>query len=315
MAENMKGNRTRFRTSALRKLVLQARLLERLDPTVRGLMWIALSGLLFVMLNAVLRSMSQQLHPMQAQFLRYLGAVIVMLPMVMRSGLRACWPRRLGGQFSRGALHTVGLVLWFVALPNIPLADTTAIGFIQPMFIMIGAWLFLREAMRWERWVAALVGIGGVMVVVGPQLSGDAGWYHLLMLASSPVFAASFLMTKTLTRYETINVIVLWQAVTVAVFSLPMAVWFWQAPGPGLWVLVLASGVLGVGGHYCQTRGLAIAEASPTQSIKFLELVWAAALGWLWFSDLPTRTTLIGGAIISVSTIWIAQRESRRRLR
>ncbi|MEZ5639940.1 MAG: DMT family transporter, partial [Burkholderiaceae bacterium] len=187
------------------------------------------------------------------------------------------------------------------------------IGFIQPMFIMLGAWFFLREVMRWERWVAALVGFGGVMVVVGPQLSGDTGWYHLLMLASSPVFAASFLMTKTLTRYESISVIVLWQAVTVMLFSVPLAAWYWQPPGPGMWLLVAASGVLGVAGHYCQTRGLAIAEASPTQSIKFLDLVWAALLGWLWFGDLPTRTTLIGGAIISASTIWIAQRESRRR--
>jgi len=296
-------------------MTLQARRIERLDPTVRGLLWIALSGLLFVVLNAVLRSMSQQLHPMQSQFLRYLGAVVILLPMVLRAGPRACWPRRLGGQCWRGALHTLGLVLWFIALPNIPLADTTAIGFIQPMFIMIGAWLFLREAMRWERWVAALVGFGGVLLVVGPQLSGDTGWYHLLMLASSPVFAASFLLTKTLTRYETINVIVLWQAVTVTVFSLPLAVWFWESPSTALWGLVFLSGLLGVAGHYCQTRGLAIAEASSTQSIKFLELIWAAMIGWLIFSDVPTRTTLIGGAIISASTIWIAQRESRRRLR
>lgn len=305
---------TRLQTPSLRYLALQARRIERLDPTVRGLLWVALSGFLFVLLNAVLRGMSQQIHPMQAQFLRYLGAVVVMLPMALRAGLKACWPRRLGGQFSRGALHTVGLLLWFAALPHIPLADTTAIGFIQPMFIMIGAWLFLREAMRWERWLASLIGFAGVMVVVGPQLSGSTGWPHLLMLASNPVFAASFLLTKTLTRYETINVIVLWQAVTVALFSLPMALWFWQSPSIGMWVLVLVSGVLGVGGHYCQTRGLAIAEASPTQSIKFLDLIWAVAMGWLFFGDLPTRTTLIGGAIISVSTIWIAQRESRRRL-
>lgn len=311
----MARHRTRVQTPWLRQLALQARRVERLDPNVRGLMWIALSGLAFVLLNAVLRSMSQQLHPMQAQFLRYLGAVVVMLPLLLRIGPRACWPRRPGGQLWRGALHTMGLLLWFTALPHIPLADTTAIGFIHPLFIMLGAWLFLREAMRWERWVAALAGFGGVVVVVGPQLSGDTGWYHLLMLASNPVFAASFLMTKTLTRYESINVIVLWQALTVMLFSVPLALWYWQPLGPGMWVVVAASGVLGVAGHYCQTRGLAIAEASTTQSIKFLDLVWAALLGWLWFGDLPTRTTLIGGAIISASTIWIAQRESRRRLR
>ncbi len=302
----------RVRNQHLRLLSLQVRRLQRLDPRVRGLLWIALSGLVFVLLNVVLRRLSQQLHPMQAQFLRYLAAMVVMLPVALRGGWRSCWPVRPVGQVSRGALHTMGLLLWFVALPNIPLADTTAIGFIQPMFIMLGAWLFLHEAMRWERWVAAIVGFTGVMVVVGPRLSGDAGWYHLLMLSSCPIFAASFLLNKALTRYETVNVIVLWQAVTVTLLSLPLALWYWQTPTLGHWVLVLLSGVFGAGGHYCQTRGLAIAEASLTQSIRFLDLVWAAFAGYVFFGDAPTATTLLGGAIISVSTLWIAQRESRR---
>ncbi len=289
------------------------RRVERLNPTVRGLLWMSLSGLLFVILNALLRTMSLQLHPMQAQFLRYLAAVLVMLPLVARAGIAQYWPQRMGGQFSRGAMHAVGLVLWFSALPHIPLADTTAIGFTGPIFIMLGAYLFFREAMRWERWVAALVGFAGVLVVVGPQLSSDAGPYNLLMLASSPVFAASFLMTKALTRYERVNVIVFWQAVTVTLFSVPMAVWFWQAPTGWQWLAFLVAGVLGSAGHYSVTRGFAIADISSTQSVRFLDLVWAASLGWLVFGDLPTRSTLIGGAIISASTIWIAHRESRRR--
>jgi drug/metabolite transporter (DMT)-like permease len=61
------------------------------------------------------------------------------------------------------------------------------------------------------------------------------------------------------------------------------------------------------------TRGFAIADISSTQSVKFLDLVWAASMGWLFFGDVPTRSTLIGGAVISASTIWIAHRESRRK--
>ena len=291
------------------------RRVERLDATVRGLLWMSLSGLLFVVLNALLRYMSLQLPPMQAQFLRYLAAVLVMLPLVVRAGASAYWPQRMGGQFSRGAVHALALMLWFSALPHIPLADTTAIGFTGPIFIMLGAYLFFREAMRWERWVAALFGFAGVLVVVGPQMSGDAGPYNLLMLASSPMFAASFLMTKALTRYERVNVIVFWQAITVSCFSLPMAIWFWHPPTAWQWLAFLVAGVLGSAGHYSVTRGFAIADISSTQSVKFVDLVWAAALGWLVFGDIPTRSTLIGGLIISASTIWIAHRESRRRPR
>ena len=87
-------------------------------------------------------------------------------------------------------------------LPHITLADTTAIGFTGPIFIMIGAAWGFGERMRWERWVAALIGLAGVLIVVAPKLAGTGGVYTLVMLASSPVFAASFLITKGLTRYE-----------------------------------------------------------------------------------------------------------------
>lgn len=293
--------------------MLAMRRVERLDPTVRGLLWVGLSGLLFVLLNTLVRGLTLQLHPMQAQFLRYLAAVVVMLPLVARAGVAAYWPKRVGGQFSRGAVHAAGLVMWFSALPHIPLADTTAIGFTGPIFIMIGAFLFFEETMRWERWVAALIGFVGVLIVVGPQMSGGAGPYNLLMLASSPVFAASFLMTKALTRYERVDVIVFWQALTVTVFSLPLALWFWQSLSMWQWFGFLLSGVLGAGGHYSVTRGFAIADISSTQSVKFLDLVWAAAMGWLVFGDVPTSFTLLGGSLICASTLWITHRESRRR--
>src|SRR5438309_1643898 len=83
-----------------------------------------------------------------------------------------------------------------------------------------------------------LAGFGGVLVVVGPQLT--AGSYHaLVMLASSPVFAASFLITKALTRYERAGVIVVWQAISVSTFSLPLAVLHWQWPTAAQWSLVM----------------------------------------------------------------------------
>ncbi len=297
----------------LRRLGVLQRRAERLDPTLRGLAWVAMAGFLFVMLNTTIRTLTLQMHPMQAQFMRYIASVVIMLPLVLRAGMAAYRPSRIGGQFGRGAMHTLGLVLWFTALPKIPLAQTTAIGFTGPIFIMMGAFLFFREKMHWDRWVAALIGFAGVMIVVGPSMTGAGSVYSLVMLASSPVFAASFLMTKSLTRTDRAEVIVFWQAVSVSCFSLPLAVWYWMPLAPAHWVAFLLAGVLGVVAHYCVTRGFAVTDISSTQSVKFLDLVWAAAMGWLVFSEVPSKTTLIGGLVICASTIWIAHREARGR--
>ncbi len=276
------------------------------------MLWSIAAGLLFVVLNAQMRKLSQELHPFQTQFLRYLMGVVVLLPLLRGRGLGVWRPQSMRGQFTRGLVHTLGLCLWFIAVPHIPLADTTAIGFTGPIFIMLGAALFLGEPMRPARWVAAAVGLGGVFLVVGPQLTGQGGFYLLVMLASAPVFAASFLITKALTRYERPEVIVVWQALTVTVLSLPVALTGgWQWPDAAQWALFLLCGLLGSTGHYCLTRSYQVTDISATQSVKFLELIWAALVGWAMFGDVPTGWTLAGGAVICAATVWIARREAR----
>jgi drug/metabolite transporter (DMT)-like permease len=276
-------------------------------------LWALVAGVSFVLLNALQRYLTLQIGSLQSQFLRYLCGMLVILPFVWSSGLAAFRPKHVGGQFTRGVVHTVGLLLWFGALPHITMADTTAIGFTTPIFIMLGAWLFLREPMRWERWLAALLGFGGVVIVVGPGLSATGNYWSLVMLGSAPLFAASFLITKALTRYETPGVIVLWQAITITVLSLPLALWNWQTPTLLQWAGFMLCGVLGSTAHYCLTRAYVVTDISATQSLKFLDLVWASLLGWLVFSEVPTRSSLLGGLIIAGATVWIAHRESRRR--
>lgn len=280
------------------------------SPAARGIAWAAAGGLLFNLLNATMRSLTQQVDVFQSQFLRYLCGLVVLLPVVAHLGWRAFVPQRLGAQFTRGALHTVGLCLWFFALPHLPLADTTAIGFTTPLFVMVGAFLFFREPMRWERWVATTLGFAGVLIVVGPKLSGSGGAYHLLMLASAPVFAASFLLTKALTRHETALTILLWQAVAVSLFSLPLALPGWQPLSAAQWALFGLTGCFGSAGHYCLTKSFAAADLSATQSAKFLDLVWSALLGWIVFADIPTASTVAGGVLICAATLWVARRES-----
>jgi drug/metabolite transporter (DMT)-like permease len=296
----------------VRHAAIAQRRANRLNPNLRGLIWAVAAGLAFSVLNTIMRSLTLQVGPLETQFLRYFFGLVVMLPLIARAGWRAYRPQKIGGHFTRGAVHTVGLMLWFYAIGHITIADTTAIGFTGPIFIMLGAaWMF-GEKMRWERWLAASIGFAGVLIVVAPKLTGSGGWFTLVMLSSSPVFALSFLITKSLTRTERPLENVTWQAISITMLILPLAVMHWTWPSAAQWSAFLVCGLLGSLGHYCLTRSFTIADISATQSVKFLELVWATLLGWLVFSDQPSQSTLVGGAVICASTLWIANREARR---
>lgn len=307
----MTATRPARRHLLTRRALVAHRRMTRLDPTMRALLWSALSGLLFVVLNSIMRQLAVSIGAFETQFLRYFLGLMVLLPLMLRAGLRSFWPHTVVGQFTRGAVHTAGLLVWFTAVSKITIAETTAISFTTPIFIMFGAALVLKEPLRWHRWLGAAIGFAGVLVVVAPNLSGQAGVYGLVMLASSPIYAVSYIMTKQLTRHDRAEVIVAWQSITVSTLSLPLAWLHWRMPTAGQWVACLLCGMLGTGGHYCLTRSYAAAHISATQSVKFLDLVWATLIGWAVFGDQPSQSTFIGGVVILAATLWIARREAR----
>lgn len=284
-----------------------------MTPTLAGMALAAAAGMTFSVLNVQLRLLAEALPPLQVQFLRYAAGMLPLLPWIIRAGLASFRPNGMRGQLWRGAVHASGLFLWFTALPHIPFAELTALGFTTPLFVMLGAAVFLKEPMFWQRWAAAGLGFAGVLVVVGPSLTGAGGAHSLLMLLSAPLFAASFLITKALTKRDAPVVIVAWQSLTVSLFTLPFALWLWEWPDAGQWARVVLCGVLGTAGHFMLTHAFKLADISTAQPVKFLDLVWAALLGFLVFHEVPSRTTVLGALVIFAATTWIARVEARRR--
>lgn len=284
------------------------------SPTVRGMLWMAAAGLSFTVLNATMKMLTLELDPWLVGFLRYLLGGMVMLVPALRLGLRELWPKAPKLQLLRCLFHSGGMMFWFAALPIVSLADLTAIGFSGPIFICLGAVLFLKERMTGARWIAVLVGFTGVLLVVNPFGPGGFSGVSkgtLLLLVAAPIFAASFLVAKVLTRHERSDIMVLWQHMLVSLVLLPFALAAWTMPSPAQWAWLIGCGFVGAGGHYCLTRAFRVADISAVQSVKFLELVWAAILGFLMFGTFPAGWTLAGGTVILMSTLWLARRESR----
>lgn len=282
---------------------------------IKSMLWMAGAGLTLAIMNAVMRLMTQQLDSFQAQFVRYAFGLSIIIPILIRGSITRLKPHSYRAQLFRGLIHISALSLFFLALPHVPLADMTAIMFVTPVFILLGAAIFLKEKVSMMRWLGALVGFTGVLVVLWPHLSSDVGTgiWGLAMLAATPFFAGSFLITKAMTRHDNNETLVVWLHISVAILAMPMGLMVWQDPTLTQWVLLATCGLLGTLAHYCFTRAFSMADISSLQPVRFLDLIWSSALGFLIFGNTPASTALVGGAIIVAATVWMTRYEARRR--
>ena len=284
-----------------------------LTPNLRGILWVAISGFLFALLNVFTLIPAQHLNSYVMAFLRYFFGSLFLLPIIFRLGLyRSLHTRRLPLHLFRGAIHTSGMMLWFVALPLTTLAEITALGFTGPIFVTIGAALFLSEKVRLRRWIAVIVGFIGAMIIIRPGFS-QLHLGVLCILISTPIFSASNLISKALARTETANKIVIWQHLTILVFACPVALYFWQTPSPADLLWFVAAGLCGTLGHICQQNGYQLADITLLQPIGFLSLLWNALLGYFLFFQQPDVWTFVGAAVIFASALYISHREAVRR--
>lgn len=264
--------------------------------------WAGMAGLI--------RYISLELHPFEVAFFRTFFAVVLMLPWLIRAGRRAIPPRRDWPVFGlRAAIHLVAMLSWFMALTLMPLAEAVALFFTAPFFATILAVIFLSEVVRLRRWVAVVVGFAGAMVVLRPGIE-EITLGALLVLTCAVFSAGSRISVRFLTERSDANAIVAIHFILLTPLVLVPALFVWQWPSWDalLWLGALAG--LGTAGHIALTRAYTIAEASHLAPFDFIQLLVAAALGYVLFAEVPDRWTWIGSALIAGSAIYIARREA-----
>jgi drug/metabolite transporter (DMT)-like permease len=295
---------------------------DRRRGVLVGMGYLLLSGLIFACFSAIIRWLSSDLHPAETAFIRYLLGFLFLLPIFLGARRAELKTRRPVLHISRGLLHGCGVLLWFYAISQIPLAEVTALAFTSPVWATIGAFLFLGEQIRIRRVVAVMMGLTGAMIVLFglptsfQELSDNfsaIGLGQLAILISAPIFACSKIMTKKLTETENTTAIVAWLSLTVTVaLALPaMLVWKWPTLEEWFWLAVVAG--LATLAHICMTRAWRAADISVTQPVEFLQLVWASLIGIYMFGETPTLGIWIGGAVIVGSATYIAHREAQTR--
>lgn len=115
---------------------------------VKGIGWMLLSGIMFIGVTGIVRYLGDEMHPIQAAFIRYAFGIVLVVPVILRVGLYGLLSTRIRLHASRGLVHGIGVMLWFYAMSRLPIAEVTALGFTTPIFTTAGAMLILGERVK-----------------------------------------------------------------------------------------------------------------------------------------------------------------------
>lgn len=286
--------------------------LSHLIPSriARGFTIAVISGLFFTGLNASVKELTTELPPQFVSWGRWLAGLALIAPVLLwRSGVAGLATQSLKMHVFRGLFHFGGYALWYEAVAWLPLATMAALGFTGPIFVTLGAVLFLGEKVRARRWVAVAIGFAGMLVIVRPGLVPmDYGVW--MMLGAVPLIAGSNLVAKAVSSRDRPGLVVFWQSVVASICFTPLGLWFWQTPTAPQLLLFVSAGLFGTLGYFFLTWSFRLLDISALQPITFLGIVWAALMDVAVWGKTSDLWTFVGAAIIVASTTYIAHREA-----
>lgn len=282
-----------------------------LSRPLAGMLWAVGATLCYVVMIGLVRYLGTGLPTAQSAFLRFAIGLVFLFPVILtvfRTGL----PSGTATLFlSRGAIHTAGVAFWFFAMARLPVAETTAIGYLTPVAMTFGAALMFGEKITAVRLGALAFAIAGSLVVLRPG-TRELGAGHIAQIIASILFAVSFLQAKRLSQCASPSLIVTMMALSVTVLLAPLALAVWKPVSLDQSVWLALSALFATLANYCQTKSYALAPLTVTQPIGFLQLVWATLMGVTIFGEAVDVWVLVGGSVIIAAAVWVVLWEGWR---
>lgn len=254
-------------------------------------------------------------------WVRYVVHLVLVLALILPSrGTAVLHSVRPRAQALRGAVMLLATLSFFNTLRYLPQAEATAINFLAPLIMLSAAPWLLKEPARMSRWIAAGVGFLGVMIVIRPG-GGLDPLGTVFGLITAFLFAGQFIATRRVAVDDPMTTLI-WSggigglALTLALpFILPASMPVLSTLSPAQWLVLVSTGFLGAAGHLLQIQAYRHAPASMLAPFIYLQIVSAAALGWLIWGQFPDTLTWVGIAIICGSGICLGAWEWRGRTR
>ncbi len=264
-----------------------------------GALYIVASELLIAVMGAVIKWAAQELPNEMIVFFRNFFGLLALTPLLLRGGIAGLKTQVLHLHLVRALTGVAAMYCFFYALAHIKLADAMLLKLTTPILIPMVAFIWLFETLSRSARIALLVGFGGVILIIRPDL--EVNWVMLIAFAGSVFAAVAKVAIRRLSATEPAVRIVFYFAVIAAFVSAIPLLWGWRSPSPGQWLMLLAIGPLATLAQLCMTRGYASAPASRVGIFTYSSVIFGASLGWLFWDELWDLTSVAGAALVAVA--------------
>jgi drug/metabolite transporter (DMT)-like permease len=282
------------------------------DRPLAGIAWILAAGFILSVMDGLIKWSVGVLPVVQVVAVRSVFVLLFMAPLILRAGgLSALKTKRPLGHLLRVTLTVGAILTFFEAVRLLPLATVIAIGFGAPLIMTVISIPVLGEKVGLHRWTAIATGFIGVLVITRPGPDGLA-WPALLALISSVFFATHLVTGRYLARTETDMALMFWQNFGVLTATALAAPFFWQPVAGGDVAGIAAMALLLLLGQFCTVRAFRTAPVGAVAPFQYAELIWAALIGYAFWSEMPAANVWLGAAIVVASGIYVIWRERVR---
>ena len=280
---------------------------------LKGAAFMVLAGIAFAAANAITYHITAPADwgglGFKAQsdtFWQYLIATVFSAPFILRHGLSGLKTRRPVLHLVRVVLSALGVQAFVMSLAaGTPIWQVISLVMTSPIFVLLGAALFLGETVTAPRWIAAAIGLAGATIVSGLWTTGLTT-AMVYPVAAAVLWAASSLMTKVLTRTESAPSITLWLLVLLTPINAALSVHAgFELPTSQIWLWLIIGGVVMMAAQYLLTWSYAAADAAFVQPFDDLKLISNILIYGIIFGYWPEGNIWTGVAMILVGSLYL----------
>ena len=278
---------------------------------LRGIAFMVLATAFYAASDTLAKVMLQDYSVLQVTWARYFFALVLVLPAFLRIDPRvALTSARPVWQASRSVLMIVAAGIYFVALRTMPVADVTAIFYVEPLVLTAIAVPLLGERVGLRRWIGVAVGFCGMLLIIRPGF-GATDPVAILPFLAAFMFALYQVTTRRMSTRDGPFTTYLYLVITGTVLMSVLAPFDWRAPDLRGWLLFGLQGTLGGFAQLFLIRALSVAPASAMAPFRYGQLVFATIGGLLVFGQVPDEWTAAGMLVIAGAGLYVWMRERR----